>query len=81
MLHNNLSVFIVTSALLYLIHLLSLHKSFVYPPFVYILYDECNEDMTVEYSSARKVFLREKLPFLKERKNEMIHLFFPHFNF
>ena len=79
--HNNLCVFIVISTILYLIYLLSLHKSLVYPPFVYILYDECNEDMTGEYSSARKVFLREKLPFLKECKNEMIHLFFLHFNF
>ena len=39
--------------LLYLLYLLSLHKSLVYPPFVDILYDECNEDMTGEYSSAK----------------------------
>ena len=25
----------------------------VYPPFVDILYDECNEDMTGEYSSVK----------------------------
>ena len=37
----------------YLFHFLSLHKSLVYPAFVYILYDECSEDMTGEYSSAK----------------------------
>ena len=47
---------IIISALLYIIisiYLLSLHKSLVYPPFVDILYDECNEDMTGEYSSVK----------------------------
>ena len=43
--HNNLCVFIIISALLYLRHLLWLHKSLVYPPLVYILYDECSEDV------------------------------------
>ena len=37
----------------YLFYFLSLHKSLVYPAFVYILYDECSEDMTGEYSSAK----------------------------
>ena len=37
----------------YLFHFLSLHKPLVYPAFVYILYDECDEDMTGEYSSAK----------------------------
>ena len=33
----------------YLLHLLLL----VYPPFAYILYDECSEHVTGEYSSAK----------------------------
>ena len=37
----------------YLFHFLSLHKPLVYPTFVYILYDECDEDMKGEYSSAK----------------------------
>ena len=37
----------------YLFHFLSLHKSLVYPDFMYILYDECSADMTGEYSSAK----------------------------
>ena len=36
-----------------LFHFLSLHKPLVFPPFVSILYDECSEDMTGEYSSAK----------------------------
>ena len=44
---------IIIAALLYLLHFLSLHKSLVYPPFVYILYDEYSEDVTREYSSAK----------------------------
>ena len=36
MFHNNLCVFIIISALLYLIPLLSLHQLLVYPPFLYI---------------------------------------------
>ena len=32
--HNNFCVFMIISALLNLFHLLSLHKSLVYPPFV-----------------------------------------------
>ena len=44
---------ICVSAFLHLINLLSLHKSLVYPPFVYILYDECSEDVTGEYSSVK----------------------------
>ena len=42
-------LYIIISALLHLLHFLSLHKSLVYPPFVYILYDECSEDVTGEY--------------------------------
>ena len=38
MFHKNLCVFIIISALLYLLLLLSLHKSLFYPPFIYILY-------------------------------------------
>ena len=37
----------------YLFHFLSLYKSLVYPAFVYIFYDECSEDVTGEYSSAK----------------------------
>ena len=44
---------IIVSTLLYLLHFLSLHKSLVYPPFVYILYDECTDDVTGEYSPAK----------------------------
>ena len=44
---------IIISALFYLIHFLSMHKSLVYPPSVHILYDECNEDVTGKYSSAK----------------------------
>ena len=74
---NNLCVFIIISALLYLLHLLSLHKLLVYPPFLYILHVECSEDVTGEYSSAKYQWCnlgdtlgaialssREKLPFL-----------------
>ena len=50
---NNLRVFIITAVLLYLVHLLSLHKSLVYPTFMYILYDECSEDVRGECSSAK----------------------------
>ena len=59
MFYGNLYVFIIKSAILYLLHLyyisfayhLSLHKSLIYPPFVNTLYDECNEDFKREYSS------------------------------
>ena len=44
---------IIISILLYLIHFLSLHKSLVYPPSVYILYEEFSEDVTGEYSSVK----------------------------
>ena len=66
----------------------------VYPPFVYVFYDECNEDVTGKSSSAKyqwhnwggilgaiAPFSREKLPFLKEYKTEIFHLVLPHFNF
>ena len=66
----------------------------VYPPFVYILYDECSEDVTGEYISAKYQWrnwrgalgfiappLREKLHFLKQYKNEIINLVLPHSNF
>ena len=69
-------------------------KLLVYPPFVHILYDECSEDVTEEYSSAKYQWRnwggtlgaivlssREKLPFLKEYKNEIFRLVLPHFNF
>ena len=61
---------------------------------VYILYDECSVDVTGEYSSTKYQWpnlgdtlgttgppSREKMPFLKEYKNEIIHLVLPHFNF
>ena len=53
MFHSNFCVFIIISALLYLLHLLSLHKLLLYLPFIYILYDECSEDVRGEYSSAK----------------------------
>ena len=69
---------IIAATLLYLLHLLSTHKSLVYPPFVYILYDDCSEDLTEEYSSLKYYWhdrgdtlgvtaplSREKSPFLK----------------
>ena len=55
------------SALLYLIHFLSLHKSLFYPPSVYILYEECTEDGLTAL---------EKKVALKEYKNEISHLFY-----
>ena len=39
--------------LLYLFHFVSLRKSLVYPPSVYILYDECSEDVSGEYNSVK----------------------------
>ena len=39
----------IISTLLYLLQFLSLHKSLVCRPSVYILYDECSEDVTGEY--------------------------------
>ena len=53
MLHDNLCVFIIISAFLHLIHLLSLCKSVVYLPFIYVFYDECSEDVRWKYSSAK----------------------------
>ena len=53
MLNNNLWIFIIISALLYLFHLLLLNKSLTYPPFIYIFYDECNEDVRGGYSSGK----------------------------
>ena len=38
---------IIISALLYLLHFLLLHKSSVYPHFVYILFEECSDDETM----------------------------------
>ena len=80
-------------ALSYLLHFLSLHKSLVYPPSVYILYDECSENVTGESSSVKYQWRnwgplgviappsRKKLLYLKKCKNEIFHLFLPHFNF
>ena len=53
--HNSLCVyaFMHYHISLHLIYILSLHKSLVYPPFAYILYDEFSEDMIGEYSSAK----------------------------
>ena len=44
---------VIISALLYALYYLSLHKLLVYLPFLYIFYDECREDVTGEYSSAK----------------------------
>ena len=86
---------IIISALLYLLSFISLHKSLFYPPFVYILYGECSEDVTGEYSSAKyqwrkgrgyigcncTALERKVALFKKEFKNEVFHLVLPHFNF
>ena len=48
--HNNLCVFIIISAFSYLLQLLI---SLVYPPYLYILYDECSEYVRGEYSSLK----------------------------
>ena len=58
------------------------------------MYDECSEDVTGKYSSTKYQWRnrggalgaiappwRGKLLFLKEYKNEIIHLVLPHLNF
>ena len=71
MFHNDLHVFTFIPALLHLLHLLSLLKSLVQPPFIYTLYDECSEEVKREYSSAiytlrdYKTYRTEKVYFLK----------------
>lgn len=60
MIHSNLCVFIFIPALLHLLHLLSWHKSLIYLPFTYILYDECGEDMRGEYA-MRNYEILEKM--------------------
>ena len=96
MFHNNLCVFIIIPALLYLIPLLSLHQLLVYPPFLYILHVECSEDVTGEYSSAKYQWCnwgvhwvplrypREKnCPFYRNTKmlSKLSIYFLPHFHF
>ena len=51
--HCNLGVFIIISALSYLLHLLSLHKSLVYPRLIYNLYNTFSEDEKEKCSSAK----------------------------
>ena len=58
---NNSYVFIIISALLHLLDLLSLHESMDHPPFMYILHDECKEDVTEKYSSAKYTMRTKKL--------------------
>ena len=78
----------------YLFHFLSLHKSLVYSAFEYILYDECSEDMTSEYSSAKYQWRnwggtlgaiappsREKSPFSKGIQKGNFPFSFAPFNF
>ena len=43
----------IISAPVYLLYLLSLHKSLIYPPFRHVLYDECSENMGGKCSSAK----------------------------
>ena len=50
-LHNNLCVFIIISALLHLLHLLVLHKSLIYP---YFMYNGCSKDLRGEYGPVKK---------------------------
>ena len=42
------------SALIYLLHFV-ITKSLVYPPFIYVLYDECSEDVTGEYRFLQRI--------------------------
>ena len=97
--HNNCICIYVLSfwlsyVLSYLFHFLSLQKSLVYPAFVHILYNECSEDMTGEYSSAKYLRsnwvgtlgaiappLREKSTFSKGIQKKIFHLVLLHFNF
>ena len=58
---NNSYVFITISALLHLLDLLSLHESMDHPPFMDILHDECKEDVTEKYSSAKYTMRTKKL--------------------
>ena len=58
---NNSCVLIIISALLHLLHLLSLHESMDHPHFIYILHDECKEDVTEKYSSAKYTMRTKKL--------------------
>ena len=46
-------VFMIISVLLSMLHLLSLYKSLIYPHLVYNLYNECSEDVTGKYRSAK----------------------------
>ena len=47
----------------------ALHKSLVYPPFIYILYDECSEDVRGKYVTAKySVRNSENLKTLSEPK-------------
>ena len=77
-----MNIYIIISAFSYLLHFLSLHKSLVYPPFVYILYNEYSEDVTGEFSPAKYQWCNwggtlgaiapasiEKSPFLKRIQN------------
>ena len=79
---------IIMSALLYLIQFLPLHKSLVHPPSVCILYDECSEDATGEYSSVKYQWRnwgtlgviappsRKKLLSLKKYKTEIFRFYY-----
>ena len=46
--HNNLCVYAFVYYISSLIHFLSLHKSLVYPPSVYFLYEGCSENGVTE---------------------------------
>ena len=43
------------SALLYLLHLLSIQKVLVNSPFLYLLHDEYSKDVREQYSSAESL--------------------------
>ena len=53
MFQNSLCDFIIISAVLYMVHLLLLYKSLVCPHFIYILYDECSDNVRGDYTSAK----------------------------
>ena len=77
----------------YLLHFLSLHKSLVYPPFIFCMMNVVRiwqgnmvlqniSDVTQGVHWVQLYHPQEKsCPFQKEYKKEIFHLVFRHFNF
>ena len=57
---NSFCVFIIISDAFYLFHFLSLHKLLLYSSFIYILYDECRENVRGEYSLVEYIIRNQK---------------------